>query len=275
MLNLFKYELFSRWRVILGWGIGLSMFSALYVGVYPSFADQMAAFAQVEFYKLLGMDLASFAGYIASIVIQILPIILGVNVIMLATGTLAGEEDNGTLELVVAMPLHRWQIVAMKTAALLIVILLIMLVFGAGSALVLAVVEATTDVVIDTTPMQLYGALLGAYPLMVAIFGISLFLGTFMPSRRSAMSLMIFIYIASYVINSVGNLVESLHWLRTLSLFSYVNTTVTVFTEGHDVGKSLILLAVGAVFFGLALWSFAGRNITVGQWPWQRSHKPA
>ena len=275
MFNLFKHELLSRWRAVIGWGIGLSMFSALYVGVYPSFADQMTAFANVEFYKLLGMDLASFAGYIASIVVQILPIILGVNVIMLAIGTLAGEEDSGTLELVVAMPLYRWQIVAMKTVALLIAILLIMLIFGAGSALVLAIVTATTDVAIDTTPMQLYGALLGAYPLMVALFGVSLFLGTFMPSRRSAMTLMIFLYIASYGINSVSNLVESLHWLKTFSLFSYVNTAVSVFTEGHDVGKLLVLLAVGAVFFGLALWSFEGRNITVGQWPWQRARNSA
>lgn len=271
MFNLFKHELLSRWRATIGWGIGLSLFSALYIGVYPSFANEMAAFANVEFYKLLGMDLASFAGYIASIVVQILPIILGVNVIMLATGTLAGEEDSGTLELVVAMPLYRWQIVAMKTAALLIVILLIMLIFGAGSALVLAVVTATTDVAIDTTPMQLYGALLGAYPLMVAIFGISLFLGTFMPSRRSAMALMILIYIASYVANSAGGLVESLNWLKTISLFSYVNTTASVFTDGHDVGRVFVLLVVGAAFFGLALWSFEGRNITVGQWPWQRA----
>ena len=50
-----------------------------------------------------------------------MPILLGVYMMTAATGTMGGEDDNGTLELVVAMPLPRWQIVMMKAIALIVV----------------------------------------------------------------------------------------------------------------------------------------------------------
>lgn len=275
MFNLFKHELTSRWMGIIGWGIGLTLFSSMYIGVYPDMADEMASLANLSIYRMMGIDLASFAGYIASIVVQILPIILGVNVVMMATGTLAGEEENGTLELVVAMPLKRWQIVTMKTIALLIVIFLIMVIFGLGSALILNMVIEAVDISIDITPMQLFYALIWTYPLMVAIFGISLFLGAFMPTRRSALIVMFTFYLASYLGNSVSAMVESMEWAANISLFSYVNTTATVFTDGADMTNTGILLAIGVIFFGLALWAFQGRNLTVGQWIWERNQSPS
>jgi len=275
MFNLFKHELSSRWMSIIGWGIGLTLFSSIYIGVYPDMADEMGSLANLSIYRLMGIDLASFAGYIASIVVQILPVILGVNVIMMATGTLAGEEENGTLELVVAMPLKRWQIVTMKTIALLISIFLIMVIFGAGSALILNMVIESAELTIDIEPIQLFYALIWTYPLMVAIFGISLFMGAFMPSRGSALIVLFTLYMASYLGNSVSAMVESLEWARNISLFSYVNTTATVFTDGLNMTDTGILLGIGLFFFGLALWAFQGRNLTVGQWIWERNQSPA
>lgn len=270
MFNLFKHELFSRRMSILGWGIGLALFASMYIAIFPSMAEQMASFADMELYQALGIDLGSFAGYIASIVVQIMPVILGVYVIMVSTDTLAGEEENGTLELVVAMPMPRWQIVTMKAAALGIVLLLILVILGAGSAFTLTLIKSTTEV--DVTPMQLFVALLGAFPLMLAFCSIGLFLGAFMPNRRLAIAVMVLIYLGSYVANSAAGLVESMQFLKTMSLFSYLNTSASVFTVGLEAGNLLILLGVSAVFFGLAVWSFQGRNITVGQWPWQRGN---
>lgn len=275
MFNLFKHEIISRWGMIIGWGIGLTLFSAMYIGVYPQMAEEMSSLANLSIYRLMGIDLASFAGYIASIVVQILPIILGVYVIMMATGTLAGEEENGTLELIVAMPLKRWQIITMKSIAILIVILLIMVIFGTGSAVILSMVIEAVDISIDIEPIQLLSALMWTFPLMVAIYGIALFLAAFMPTRRSALIVMFIFYLASYLGNSVSAMVTSMEWVANISLFSYVNTTATVFTEGLDIVNTSILLAIGVIFFGLALWAFQGRNLTVGQWIWERNQSPA
>lgn len=276
MFNLFKHEIRSRWRMILLWGLGLTAWGSIYIVIYPEVADAFTGFADMDMVIAMGMDVATFEGFIASVVVQIMPLILGVYVIMMATGTLAGEEDDGTLELVVAMPLKRWQVVASKTVALLSVIFLILVVFGAGSALVLNyMIAANPDLLITLTSMQLFMGLLSSYFLMVAFFGMSLFFGAIMPNRRLAMVVMFAIYIASYVANSAANIVESLDWLYTISLFSYTNTTATIFTDGPAMSDISVLLAVGVISFLLCLWSFEGRNITVGQWLWQRKQSPA
>lgn len=273
MFNLFRHEFTSRWTIILSWGIGLSLFASMYISVYPTMAEQMEGLAEIQFYRIMGFDLASFAGYIASIVIQVMPIILGVYVMEASTGTLAGEEASGTLELVVAMPLKRWQIVAMKAAALAVVLFLILVILGAGSAITLSLISQTTEV--DATPGQLFTALLNAYPMLLAFLGIGLFLGAFLPSRRIAVAFMVMIYLGSYLLNSISNLADSLAFLKQFSLFAYVNTTVSVFTEGNPLGNVAVLLAVALIFFGLALLAFERRSITVGQWFWRRPRVPA
>ncbi|MEL6308993.1 MAG: ABC transporter permease subunit [Chloroflexota bacterium] len=273
MFNLFKHELFSRWTSILGWGLGLAAFASMYIAVYPEMAAEMEGLAAMTIYRAMGIDLASFAGFIASVVVQIMPIILGVYVIMASTQTLAGEDDNGTLELVVAMPLQRWQIVAMKTAALSIVLLLIILIMGAGAAFTLTIVSQTIEV--DVTAGQLFVSLMGAYPLMLAYFCMGLFLGTIVPSRRIAIAIMAVIYIMSYVLNSVALMIEAFDYLQVVSLFSYVNTTADVFTDGLAIGDIAVLLTVALVFFGLAIVAFERRNITVGQWIWQQGQASA
>ena len=268
MFNLFKHELTSRWVAILGWGLALAGFASMYIGVYPSAAEEMQSLASLSIYRAMGIDLGSFAGFIASVVVQIMPIVLGVYVIMTSTSTLAGEEDNGTLELVVAMPLPRWQIVVMKTAALAVVIFLIMVIMGIGSAITLSIVSQTTEV--DVTPVQMFLAMLGSYPLMMAYFVMGLFFGTITPNRRLAITIMTVIYVGSYVLNSIASMIEAYDWLSTFSLFSYVNTTSSVFTEGLDPTNILVLLVIFVLFFGGALFNFQRRNITVGNWFWQR-----
>lgn len=277
MFNLFRHELVSRWRMIFIWGIGLSLWGSIYIAIYPDVAEEMAAFADMQIAVAMGMDMTTMEGFIASVVIQILPLILGIYAIMLGTGTVAGEDDKGTLEMVVAMPLERWQVVTMKTLALLTLLLLTVIVFAIGESVALAVVSNITEArdVITLEPQQLFTALLGIYPLMVVIFSISLFLGAIMPNRRIALAVMVTIYLASYVANSAAGLVESLNWLETISIFSYVNTSGSVFTEDVEMADVAVLLAISVVFFLLAVVSFQGRNVTVGQWFWQRGQSPA
>jgi len=275
MFNLFKHELLSRRMMILIWGIGLTLWGSIYIYIFPEIQDQIGMFADMEIMELFGMeDVSTLEGWIGAIVIQVMPIVLGVYTIIMASNTLAGEEENGTLELVVAMPLKRWQVVTMKTLSLLLVLFLIMVVFAVGSGLVLAITVSTSDIATDVTSWQFFVGLLASYPLQVAVFGITLFLGAFLPGRRMAMIVMFVLYIASYVLNSAGGMAESVSWMENFSIFGYVNTTASVFTDGPAASDILILLSIGVIGFALTLWSFQGRNITVGQWMWQRNQVP-
>jgi ABC-2 type transport system permease protein len=268
MLNLLIYEVLSRRYAILGWGIGLGLLATMYILVFPAFAEQIPAFANMGLLQLFGIDMSSFASYISSFVLQLMPVLLGVYMIIAGASMIAGEDDSGTLELVVTMPLRRWQIVTVKFISLAVVSLLALILISLITALALSVVLQVVEG--DVTPGQFFAANLATWPLMLAVAAISLFFSAFLPNRRSALAVTIAFYLFSYVVHSISGLADSLESLKTLSIFSYMNTSTTIFTEGVQASDAAVLLVIALTFFMLALWTFQSRNVTVGQWPWQR-----
>lgn len=269
MLNLLKHELLSRLGAIVGWGISLSLFGLIYIAIYPELRDQLFTLGDTSFWKAMKFEIGTFEGFIASIVVQLIPVYLGIYVIITSTDTLAGEEDRGILELIMSFPLSRWQIVAGKAIAISIASFVILVFAGLGSAFALQTVKATVETII--TPGSLFMVILSGWPITLAFIMIGLFLGAFLPNRKSAAAVLTFFFITSYLAENLTNYVPSLGVFRYLSLFYYFDSSAKVFTEGVNTGDVLILLGLTAFFFGLAVLSFQRRNVTVGAWPWQRA----
>jgi ABC-2 type transport system permease protein len=249
--------------------MGLALFGAMYISIFPQLSEQMAQISHIPIYQAMGMEIGSFEGYIASVVLQFVPLLLGIYAIITSTKTLSGEEDSGTLELVMAKPLSRWQILTAKTVAIAIALFVILAVAGLGNGLVLGAIKATTDVAVS--PTQLWASVLGAWPITMAFVSFGLFLGAFLPSRRIAAIAATVVFIASYFGENLTGMVESLEPIKPLSLFSYFDSTAAVFIDGAQAGDILLLLGVTVVFFALALVGFQRRNVTVRAWPWQRA----
>ena len=269
MLSLLKYEINSRWVAVLGLGVGLFLFSTTYIYIFPELEEQVTPLADLSIYQALGFDMGSFEGYIGSTIVLFLPIWLGIYVIITSTQTLAGEEDQGTLELLLTMPLHRWQIVSAKMIAIGLATFLILVIAGLGSGFVLNGIK--THVEVSVTSQQLFIAVINGWPLIMVFVMMGLFLGAFLPNRRMAATTLTVIFIVSYLSENLANQFESLSPIKPYSLFTYFDSSSSVFREGVQAEDVLILLGVATVFFGLALLSFQRRNVTVGAWPWQRA----
>ncbi len=272
MFNLLLHELRVRLGAMIGWGIGLILFVLIYLPVYPSMQEQLQAFdiESIAIYQAMGISsMNTLEGYASSTIVQFIPILLGIYALINGTATLAGEEDNGTLELLVAMPLARWQIVTIKAVAMVIATLLIALMAALGAVGVFLAIEGQIETTM--TAMDLFWAVMSGWPLALALMMISLFLGAYLPSRRIASVVATLVFIVSYFGNSVANLTDQLEPLRPIFLFSYLNISPQVFTEGVNGSDMAVLLATAVFFFLLALASFQRRNITVGAWPWQRA----
>ncbi len=268
MFNLLKHEMKSRWKAILGWGFGLILYGAIYISLFPPLFEQIQSLKDLTLYKVVGMQLGSIEGYMASVVLVYIPILLFIYCIIASTSTLAGEEDNGTLELIVAMPLSRWQILTAKAIALSVVALSIMFIASIGNAFILALVKVNNP--INVTPFGLFTALMSSLPLAVGLIMIGIFLGAILPNRRLSTTVMTIYFIASFFGENIAGMVKSLEPIKYLSLFNYYDTTETIFTDGTQLSDILILIGVAVVFYILALICFKRRNITVGDWPWQR-----
>ena len=152
MLRLFLQELRFRRNAMIIWGLGLCFFPVVYVGVYPSFADQMEGFQDImdlAIYQAMGISMGSFEDYIASTVTNLVPVIVGIYAVINGTSTLAGEEDEGLLELIVTLPIQRWKILTVKAIALGIALFVILaIVAGAAGLTLMAILDQVdgTDV---------------------------------------------------------------------------------------------------------------------------------
>ena len=273
MVSLLVHELKSRWKGVVGWGIGLTLFGAMYISVWPQAEAQMVSLSDLSLYQALGFYMGSFEEYLGSVVILFLPILLGIYAVVTGTKALAGEEDSGTLELVMARPLARWQIVVTKAVAIGIAMIAILFLGALGDAAVLAGIKTTYET--SLMPGSIFRAMLTGWPIVMAFAMISFFLGSFMPSRRLASVVATLILIASYFGENIAGMVESLDVVKPFSLFTYFDSSAAVFTRGPETSDVLVLLGVAAVFFALTLVSFQQRNVTVGAWVWQRGRVPA
>jgi ABC-2 type transport system permease protein len=276
MFRLLQQELRFRRNGMIVWGLALCFFPIVYVGLYPSFAEQMASFQEMmdlAIYQAMGISMGSFEDYMASTVTNLVPVILSIYAVVSGTGTLAGEEDDGRLEMIVASPLPRWQIIATKAIATGIALLVILSIVGLAAALTLASISSqfTTEVL----PLDVFGSLLAAWPLTMGFAMISLFLGAFTPNRRIASAVATVVVLISYLGNNLTGMIESLENLKWIFLFHYFDASANALLNGQDSGAVITLLLINLVAFGLAAFFFQRRDITVGAWPWQKGKLPA
>jgi ABC-2 type transport system permease protein len=274
MFRLLLQELRFRRNPIIGWAFGLSVLPTLYVGMYPQFAEdlwQMESILNLEIYQALGMNFGTFEDWLASTVINIVPILLAIYAVIDGTGTLAGEEESGKLELVVSLPIPRWQIVTVKAIALGVSLFLILLLVATTTTMVFLAIESD----IETTLVwsDVVWSLLYTWPIVMAFGMISLFLGAFSPRRRTAALIGTIVVIVSYFGNNLASQISTLESIQPLFLYHYLNATASLYETGPETADILILLGVALVAFLLALVFFHLRDITVGIWPWQRARK--
>lgn len=269
MLRLLWQETWGRRGAIVGWGIGLGLWAVLSFVLYPSLAEQMASLQLPEFYKAIGdvSNIGSLEGFVDLEFFTWIPLVFGIYALAAGTGTLAGEEESGTLELTLALPLPRWQLVLMKAAALGIAVLLMLLIAFGG--VVMGYQAILDQVETGVTLGNLLAAMLNGWPIVMLFAMLSMWLGAYLPHRRHASALATVVLIVTYFMNSLGNLINDLEPLRPWSPFYYFASFDTL-VEGVDAGNVLTLLAAAGVFLLLAVISFQRRDVTVGAWPWER-----
>jgi ABC-2 type transport system permease protein len=239
------------------------------MGIYPQVAEEMQGLADLEIYQAMGVNLGGLEDWIGSTLILFVPLLAGIYGLINGTGTLASEEEDGRLEMMVTLPLPRWQIVAAKALALSIALLVILAIVSVVAAGVFIYIEGQVET--ELTPVDVALGLLSAWPLPFAVGMIGLFLGAFSASRRAGALIGTVIVIAGYFGANLANTVSTLEPLEPLFLFTYLDTTGRALLEGQQLSDLLVLLGIGLVAFGLAAFFFQRRNITVGAWPWQRA----
>jgi ABC-2 type transport system permease protein len=270
MINLLAKELRAHRNGIVGWTLGLSFWGLIATLVFPSIGEQFADIQLPDFYEAFGPigAMGELPGFLSLEIFNFaVPIALGIYALILGTAVLAGEEDLGTLELLVSLPLPRWKIFMAKAISVMLSLAIVL--WGLCLSIWIGIQNIQDQIQVSVNAVDLSHVALHSWLFLTAWAMIALFLGAYLPARRHAAIVAGLLLAASYLLDSLAQITDKLDVVQSLSLsyyyqpFEYMETGLV----WHDVA---VLAAVGTVAFFLAFLSFERRNITVSSWPWQR-----
>ncbi|MCP4307421.1 MAG: ABC transporter permease subunit [bacterium] len=252
---------------MLWYSIGLTILVGLTIAVYPTIRDDADTFTQLLESMPSGMmsffgssevtELLSPSGFLNSRVnASIGSIVLAVFAISIGTAAIAGDEDRRTMDLLLATPTPRHRIVLERFAAMTTLVLVV--------AFVVLVVMTIGSFVVD---MELSIANMIASNFMLAllalVFGsLALAIGGLTGRRSVTVAAAAGATVATYFINGLAELVDSLQGLQKLTPFYWLQRANPL-RDGLSIEDTIIMLLVIAVSLGIAVWGFQRRDIAV------------
>jgi ABC-2 type transport system permease protein len=261
--NLFLKTLRDHRAAILGYGLGMAIYGLLVLLLFPTM-QSMEGFAELldqyppALKSLFGIEGANFLkieGFLGTYTFNFAPLILAVFAVNAAGGMVAGEEEGGTLDLLLANPVPRWRLVLEKYGAGVAALLIACLLMAAGQVVgVLAIGQEIS-----------YGGLVAAsiYVLpLVLFFGTLTLLASAFMRRRAAVGLGLGLTIATYLWNGLAPMNASLAPYRKISPF-YLYKPAEVLAGRIAWGDVGILLGLSAVLLVASLWAFRRKDLAV------------
>jgi ABC-2 type transport system permease protein len=148
--SVFQKTLRDGLRALLWWGVSLAGLALMVAFFYPSVRDtpalnafvKQAPEALIRAFAGEMADLTSPAGYLNSqLFYMVAPLLLLIYAIGSGSAAIAGEEERGTLEMLLSNPVPRWRVVAEKAAATVISTVALGLTIWLGLALGMVYVD--------------------------------------------------------------------------------------------------------------------------------------
>jgi ABC-2 type transport system permease protein len=244
-----------------GWSLGIGALLVLTVSLYPLIADTYATLTDQlppGMLAFMGMDLPfnTLEGYLSAEFFSYGGLAVGVFATLAGTAMVASEESAGTLDLLLSWPVSRTRLLLTKVAGLAIAMAVLTVVVTAsalGTAYAVGVDGAWGRTALGFVLLWPFGMAVGLVALAASLL---------LPGRLVAGSAVSLYLLASYVIDSLANLVEELEPLRPVLITSYLQGQAALAGEpswiyvAGSVGIALAALA-------WAVWLFNRRDIGV------------
>jgi ABC-2 type transport system permease protein len=242
------------------------------LGIPPTIIKQMFFEGPGQVVQALmggsGVDIAEALDLVSvSYVHPLTQTILCIWAIGRAAGAIAGEIDRGTMELLLAQPLRRRQVIAAHlvvdaiTMPLLCVAMWLGTLTGAAAAGFLA---AEGSLAVE--PRRFLPAQLNVVLLLFAASGLTMALSAAGRSRNRVLGMAVLAALVQFLVNVIGQLWEPMEWMRPLTIFYYfqpqpIILTVDWYTLPAVWLRLAVLAAAGGGGYVLALAIFCRRDL--------------
>lgn len=243
LANVFTRTLTERSRTTLVYAIALGLLAAMYVGVYPSIADQMGGYVESlpeALTAFIGADYTTPQGYLHSTIFTVLgPLLLVGAAVTYGASAIAGEESDHTLALVLSTPVSRVRLAWQKLAALCLALTLVAI------ALLAVLVALSTALDLDLPAGDVAAATLHLHALALFACGIAFGVGAATGTKVAGQTVAAGIVVLGFVLAGVAGLVDGLDWVRAVSPFHWFNGNQPI-ANGVSWGHLALLYGFGA-----------------------------
>ena len=250
---LFRHELRQGWRSLILWTAAIAGFMALISLLFPQVKDQMASInglistrgAFSDAFGLGKLNMGTFIGFYTVECQSVLGLGGALYAAILASNSLAKEEQAGTAEFLLTHPLSRASVVTSKALALASQLLIL-------NAVTLAVVLLSLTLMGEPAPVGQLLLLHFAYLILHLEF-IALCL--------SLSALSIGLVLGFYLANLVANIAPGLGVLKWLTPFAYVDGAEIIPNNSLNLGYVGVGLALSACSLTVAYWWFGRKDV--------------
>jgi ABC-2 type transport system permease protein len=253
--------LWDQRRLLVGWAVGLALVTAVYSSIYPSIRESGAAAVEnypealKDAFNL--QDVASPAGYLGSAVFGILlPVLIVLFAVVAGARAIAGDEEAGTLDLLLAHPVSRPRLLLQRFGALVVAIALL------GLAVLLALLAVSGPGELDLGVGRLVAAVAQLALLGLAFGSLALAVGAATGRRALVVGICAVVAVVAYLGNTLARQVDGLGWLRRVSPFWYYSGGDPL-RNGFQLGDSAVLLVASLLLVGAGLLLFTRRDVAV------------
>lgn len=261
-LPLLRRQLSESWRGLIGWALGLAGVVGMYLPLYSTIGGNPEFRAIIEslppeLVAALSYDqITTGAGYTQGTVHGLIGFVL-VTIAAVAWGSsiIAGDEERGTLEIVLAHGVGRAQLVLERFAAIALKLIALAVLLG------LMVVALNEPAALG---LSLEGIVAGS----VALLGLGLLTatvgtlaGAIVGRSTIAVSAAAGVAVLGYALNALGNQNPDLEWMHAFSPYFWA-FGANPLAEGFDPLMGL-LFAVSAVALTAAVLAFRRRDVAV------------
>jgi ABC-2 type transport system permease protein len=259
---LFRRSLAGSWRSLLGWSLGVAAVLLLYLPLFPAIggnADMRELLDTLppELVRTIGYDqITTGAGYTQSTFFGLMGfLLLTIAAVSWGTAAIAGDEENGALELTLAHGVSRRQVVLERSAAVAVRLAWLCLLSG----ILILVLNGPAGLGLKEDRLVAGIAALLGVTLLTAMVAVAV--GALTGRRSFALGAAAGVAVIGYALNAVGNQAENLAWLRDWSPYAWAFREAPLL-NGADWGGLALLYGLAVALLAIALLAFDRRDVT-------------
>jgi ABC-2 type transport system permease protein len=253
-----------RWSS-LGFGLSGALMAVAVVAIFPRISAELG---DIEYPEEIGQafglgvtDLSDPAQFFSVEFFSWIPILFLAYIYRAASTHLAGEEADGTLDLILAQPIRRSRFILETFGALAVGAVVV----SGLSALGFAAAWYAVDIE-GLGLASVVGACFLMVPFLIAVAALTLLAGSVSPRRTWTTGGVLGFLVVGYLVFVLSGFDENLRWLQYLTPFYYAGLT-TALTDGVSAWRVVVLVASSGTMLGATLWAFSRRELSSGQSP--------